>query len=281
MPFEDELQFAVELMERCGKVASALQAGGAESLQTTDKADDQGPVTRADTTVETMLVTSLRERFPEDAILAEESAATSDWRSHARVWMIDPIDGTKDFAAGDDNWAIHLCLTIDGVPTLGIVHEPGHNRTCWGIESRRAWCRRDHENRIEALHGLGRASPSWRMVTSKSHRSERLDAVMQLLDITPEQTLRVPSTGVKLSMVARGEAQLYVHPTLGTKLWDSAAPQVLLHAAGGRLTDMLGRPLRYSGPGVDNEAGLLATAPGVDHDAVVQQLAGLSHEWFS
>ncbi|PRQ04410.1 adenosine-3'(2'),5'-bisphosphate nucleotidase [Enhygromyxa salina] len=103
---------------------------------------------------------------------------------------------------------------------------------------------------------------------------------MKLLEITPEQTLRTASTGVKVSMVARGEAEIYAHPTAGTKLWDSAAPQALLHAAGGRLTDMRGDPLVYTGPEVANDRGLLATARGVDHDALVERLRPLTDEWF-
>lgn len=279
--FEHELQIALELIHRCGAVASAIQAGGDESLQTIEKADDQGPVTRADTTVEAMLLEGLLEHFPDDAILAEESAASSNWRQRERVWMIDPIDGTKDFAGGDPNWAIHVGLVIAGEPALGIVHEPAHERTCWAISSlHRAWCRRGDDNCVEALHGVGRVPAQWQLVTSKSHRSERLDALMQQLSITDAQTLRVPSTGVKLSMVARGEARIYAHPTLGTKLWDTAAPEVLLHAAGGRLTDMRGRPLNYAGPDVANETGLLATAPGIDHEATVAALAELTQLWF-
>lgn len=279
---DQELEVALEVLEGCGALALSIQAGGQDSLQTADKADDQGPVTRADLAVEAALLDALRKHFPDDAILAEESASRADWQSHRRVWMIDPVDGTKDFAAGDPSWAIHVALTIAGHPTLGIVHEPGHKRMCWAIntpEQRRAWCRTNGEE-CEALHGLGRASPRWRMVTSKSHRSDRVDAIMQTLGIDATQTLGIPSTGVKIGMVARGEAEIYAHPTLGTKLWDTAAPEVLLHAAGGKLTDMCGEPLRYLGPEVANTRGLLATGAGVDHEAIVEQLRPLVAKWF-
>ncbi|WP_106394317.1 3'(2'),5'-bisphosphate nucleotidase CysQ family protein, partial [Enhygromyxa salina] len=240
---EHELEVAIEVVRRCAAIALEIQAGGDDSLQTTDKANDQGPVTRADLAVESAIVAALRANFPDDAILAEESAAQSSWRGHDRVWMIDPVDGTRDFAGGDRSWAIHVGLTIAGRPALGIVHEPGHDRLNWAINhdhAQRAWYRLGTEGAVAALHGLGRVESRWRLVTSKSHRSARLDAIMKLLEITPEQTLRTASTGVKVSMVARGEAEIYAHPTAGTKLWDSAAPQALLHAAGGRLTDMRG-----------------------------------------
>jgi 3'(2'), 5'-bisphosphate nucleotidase len=278
-----ELAVALDAVQRCGELALAMQAEGAASLQTAEKANDQGPVTRADLAVEKLLLDALHEHFPDDAILAEESAGSSSWAAHDRVWMIDPIDGTKDFAEGDPSWAIHVALTIGGRPALGIVHEPAHRRMCWAVdylETRKAWCRRDAENCAEALHGLGRHLPQWRLVTSKSHRSERLDAIMQRLEITADQTLRTASTGVKLAMVARGAAEMYVHPTLGTKLWDSAAPQVVLHASGGRLTDMLGEPLVYDTTVVDNRRGLLASQVGTDHDALVERLRPLVEQWF-
>jgi 3'-phosphoadenosine 5'-phosphosulfate (PAPS) 3'-phosphatase len=281
--FDHELAIALDVVGRCGELALAMQAGGDASLGTTEKANDQGPVTRADLAVEKALLEALRTHFPDDAILAEESAGSSNWRAHERVWMIDPVDGTKDFAQGDPSWAIHVALTIAGRPVLGIVHEPAHRRMSWAIDHadvHKAWCRRNTDSCVEALHGLGQRAPEWRLVTSKSHRSERLDALMSQLGITAEQTLRTPSTGVKLSMVARGVADVYAHPTLGTKLWDSAAPQVLLHAAGGTLTDMLGAPLVYDGSEVENCRGLLASRRGIDHATLVEQLRPLAELWF-
>ncbi len=286
MVLEHELETALELVKRCGAIALDIQAGGASTLQTSDKPDDQGPVTRADIAVETLIVETLRARFPNDAILAEERARDASWRERERVWMIDPVDGTKDFAGGDPSWAIHIALTIAGRPALGVVHEPGHDRMSWAVDHqgfRHAWCRHDSEGAAEALHGLRETRtlvPRWRMVTSKSHRSNRSDEIAKLLGITPEQQLRTGSTGVKISLVAHGEAMLYAHPTAGTKLWDSCAPQVVLHAAGGRLTDMCGGALRYDGEGLGNDRGLLATARGVDHEGIVEQLRGLTDGWF-
>jgi 3'(2'),5'-bisphosphate nucleotidase len=280
---DHELAVALEVVQRCGELALAMQAGGDASLQTAQKADDQGPVTRADLAVEKALLEALHEHFPDDAILAEESAGSTNWTAHERVWMIDPIDGTKDFAEGDPSWAIHVALTIGGQPALGIVHEPAHGRMCWAIDHldvRKAWCRRESGNFVEALHGLGRDEAQWRLVTSKSHRSERLDAIMERLGVTPAQTLRTASTGVKLAMVARGAADVYAHPTLGTKLWDSAAPQVVLHASGGRLTDMRGEPLVYDTAVVDNRFGLLASRSAAEHAALVERLRPLVAQWF-
>jgi 3'-phosphoadenosine 5'-phosphosulfate (PAPS) 3'-phosphatase len=283
MILEHELETALELVERCGEVALSIQAGGDATLQTADKPDDQGPVTRADVAVETAIVEVLRERFPADAILAEELARDSGWQTTRRVWLIDPVDGTRDFAEGDSSWAIHIALMIDGRPALGVVHEPGHRRTSWAIhheDVRLAWCRAGSDA-AEALHGVGARHRKWAMVTSKSHRSTRSDELAELLGIDPSEQLRTGSTGVKIALLARGEAEIYAHPTAGTKLWDSCAPEVVLHAAGGRLTDMCGEPLRYTGPALGNDRGLLATGRGVDHDALVERLRPLTREWFT
>jgi 3'-phosphoadenosine 5'-phosphosulfate (PAPS) 3'-phosphatase len=289
---EQELQVALDLVRRCGPLALGIQSGGRESLATEDKPDDQGPVTRADLAVEREILATLRGRFPHDAILAEEQVAAGsgtegdgpddDWPARARVWMIDPIDGTREFADGDPSWAIHIGLCIDQVPVLGVVHEPARRRTSWAIDfrgERSAWTRSGDEP-ASALHGLEPASPRWQLVGSKSHRAAWIDPLAAALGIPAEQQFACGSTGVKIGMVGRGEAAIYAHPSIGTKLWDSCAPQVVLACSGGRLTNMLGEPLGYGGPLLGNERGLLATARGVDHAAIVERLRPLAETWF-
>jgi 3'-phosphoadenosine 5'-phosphosulfate (PAPS) 3'-phosphatase len=287
---EQELQVALDLVHRCGPLALSIQSGGRESLATEDKPDNQGPVTRADLAVEREILGTLRQRFPHDAILAEEESAGAteglrpddDWPARARVWMIDPIDGTREFADGDPSWAIHIGLCIDQVPVLGVVHEPARQRTSWGVDFRgeRAGWTRVGEGPAQALHGVGAHQPAWQLVGSKSHRAAWIEPLAEALGIPPEKQFACGSTGVKIGMVGRGEAAIYAHPSIGTKLWDSCAPQVLLACSGGRLTNMLGDPLGYGGPSLGNERGLLATARGVDHAAVVARLRPLAETWF-
>jgi 3'-phosphoadenosine 5'-phosphosulfate (PAPS) 3'-phosphatase len=283
MILEHELETALDLAARCGVLALEIQSGGASSLQTSDKPDNQGPVTRADIAVEATIVETLRASFPGDAILAEELARDPSWQHASRVWMIDPVDGTREFSEGDASWAIHIALVIEGQPVLGVVHEPGSDRTSWAVDhqgQRHAWCRTGNGRAPVALHGVGGTAQSWKMVTSKSHRSSRSDEIAAVLGIGPDEQLRTGSTGVKIALIARGEAQMYAHPTVGTKLWDTCAPQVVLHASGGCLTDMCGMPLPYGGLGLSNDRGLLATGRGVDHDALVERLRPLTRGWF-
>jgi 3'(2'), 5'-bisphosphate nucleotidase len=276
-----ELAFALSLAETCGRTALARLAGGEGALQPEDKGNGLGLVTLADREVNAHIVDELARRFPADAILAEESDGESDRTSRARCWMVDPIDGTKEFAAGDPSWAIHIGLCRDGQPCLGVVAQPAIGRIAWGITDgpgAGAWIR-DPDGVDRALPPPNAAPARRRLVSSKSHRSTRTDAVLERLAIASSDHLRTGSTGVKISMVAAGLADVYAHPTGGTMLWDTCAPQALLVAAGGRITELSGAPLTYVSASLENRRGLLASR-GLDHAALVGELADLAAAWF-
>lgn len=280
---EKELQLALELARDCGQIALHYHLGAHEKLEAEEKEQARGGglVTRADTEIDAALVSEIRRRFPNDAVLAEESVEDSDRNSRDRCWMIDPIDGTKEFASRDPSWAIHIGLCIEGRPVLGVVAQPAAGRVSWGItegENAGAWIEQD-EGDPTPLRVSTRDIDHLRMVSSKSHSSPRTLRVLELLSIDDEDHLRTGSTGVKISLIAHDEADVYVHPTRGTKLWDSCAPEALLAAAGGRLTDVFGRPLRYTDANVENARGLLASH-GTLHDEIVRRIAADAAQWF-
>ncbi|MEZ4451058.1 MAG: 3'(2'),5'-bisphosphate nucleotidase CysQ [Nannocystaceae bacterium] len=282
MDLKHELDFALELAERCGAIALELQRQGPDALCTREKTGDDGPVTRADTEINSVIVGALRATFPGDAIVAEESAESSHAVRQAapRCWFIDPIDGTTEYARGEDSWAIHIGLCVDGEPTLGVVHEGARGRTSWGIgrgEGAGAWGRRAGGEPFPLRPGGG-ALDRLRMVSSKSHASPRITAVMEALAIPPERNLRIGSLGVKLMTIAWGEADVYVHPRSGTKLWDTCAPEAVLRAAGGVTTDLRGAPLRYRDPTVHNLAGIVSTRGDVNLD-ILARLLPLTSTW--
>jgi len=272
-----ELSLALDLARSCGAHALAIQTAG--ELDTRDKPDDEGPVTRADTEVNARIVAALRAAFPDDDIIAEESGPEVAGR--ARCWFIDPIDGTTEFARGEAEWAVHIGLCIDGEPVLGVVHEAGAGRLSWGL------CWRDRlDARIEIA---GQVQPlktgtarldALRLTSSKSHASPRIAAVMQALAIPATRNLRVGSTGVKMNAIARDVADLYVHPSQGTKLWDSCAPHAVLRAAGGVVTDVRGIPLVYDPRHLPNDFGLLASH-GPEHAAIVAAIQPIVATWFA
>ena len=251
------------------------------ALRTEEKANNEGPVTQADLQANALIVKSISSAFPDDAIVAEENQQQGNYRHATRCWFIDPIDGTSDFAAGRACWAIHIGLCIDGQPTLGLVYEPEAQRANFGIACRvhpRAWIELPgQEKRPIRIRPLASGADR-HAVISASHRTSAVDAALRALQIAPANTRSMGSTGVKSATVARGEANIYVHPSTKTKLWDSCAPQAVLEAAGGRLTGLDGQPIDYKGEHLHHPAGLLATG-GISHEQCVEQLASMVKAW--
>jgi len=279
-----ELTLALDLASRGGALALRYQREGIDALGVTDKPDDGGPVTRADIEVDAMICGALRRAFPGDAVLAEESYATDprsgDGRRHAaRCWMIDPVDGTRGFSRGDATWAVHIGLCIEGEPTLGVVHEPAAGRTSFGLalpgdRGGGAWVR-EPTGETRSIQVIPVDVDALRLVTSQSHRTPIADEIAAHLRVDADRDLRLGSTGVKIVRVARGVADVYVHPSRGTKLWDTCAPQAILHAAGGRLTDLQGERLAFLDEDIGHREGLLAS-PANFHPELVAELASFA-----
>lgn len=277
MTLDRELSLALDLARSCGAHALAIQTTG--ELETRDKADNEGPVTRADTEVNTQIVAALRAAFPDDDIIAEES--DGELRGRARCWYIDPIDGTTEFARGENEWAVHIGLCIDGEPVLGVVHEAGAGRLSWGHRWRgEARAQLEVGGEVRPLRTGAAHLDALRLISSKSHASPRIAAVMAALAIPATRNLRVGSTGVKMMAVARDLADLYVHPSLGTKLWDSCAPHAVLLAAGGMVSDVRGLPLVYDPNHLPNDFGVLASH-GPEHAAIVTAIRPIVAGWFA
>ncbi len=278
MNLERELLQALELARECGRIALAYQTGGTAAMETRDKPGDEGPVTRADTEINARLVEALRAAFPGDAVIGEESDGDAAAAAGAsRCWYIDPIDGTTEFALGDACWAIQIGLCVDGEPVLGVVYEAAVRRLAWGVRGRGAWVDRG-EGPAAPLRPSTRGLADLRVVSSKSHASPRTGEVLAALGIPPERNLRTGSVGVKIGYIARGDAELYVHPRTGTKLWDTCAPAALLQAAGGAVTDLWGRPLRYDPRRLRHDAGLIASH-GPHHAEIVATLRPRVEAW--
>ncbi len=270
-----ELSLALDLARSCGALALSYQTGGL--LATRDKPNDEGPVTRADTEVNARIVDALRRGFPDDDVVSEEVDAVIAGRS--RCWYIDPIDGTTEFARGEDEWAVQIGLCVDGEPVLGVIHEAGAGRLAWGLrwggevvaELEEAGARRSLRTVDRGLAGL-------RLVSSKSHASPKIVEVMRRLEIPEAGTQRLGSMGVKMTVFARGLADLYVHASRGTKLWEVCAPHALLAAAGGQVSDVRGRPIVYDPRQLGNAWGLLASS-GPSHPEIVAALAPAVAGW--
>ena len=213
------------------------------------------PVTEADTRANAHIVGELRTAFPFDGMVAEETSDRSDSLKPGRCWYVDPLDGTKEFVARNGEFSVMLGLAIDGVATLGVVYQPETDKLYAGVVGRGAYLEERGERK--ALRVSEVSDPSrLKLVVSRSHRNKAVAAVVERLGIRQERS--TGSVGLKTGLIAEQRADLYLHISDRSSLWDACGPEAVLRAAGGRFTDLRGNPYRYAGPDMRNRSGILA-----------------------
>jgi len=259
-----ELDVALALAREAGAEVVRLRAG---NLGVEMKAGDE-PVTVADRRASELILAGLAGAFPADPVISEEAVPPPDALAAPRLWFIDPIDGTKDFIRGGDGFAVMIGLVEAGRPVLGVVYQPTIDRAFYATPAG-AFVRIADDVQPLAVSRIATAGEA-RLVASASHRTADTDKIKATLGISDEQN--VGSVGVKLCMIAMGIRDLYVNPAAKTKAWDTCAPQAILAGAGGRLTDLFGRPLSYAE--LPQRHGLVGSN-GAIHDEVVGRLGAL------
>jgi 3'(2'), 5'-bisphosphate nucleotidase len=269
----DELAVATRLALTAGARVMALRT---PELVVDRKAGDE-PVTAADREASELIVAGLRAAFPRDAVLSEELPDDGSRLTASRVWMVDPIDGTRDYVAGRTGFAVMIGLVVAGRPVLGVVYEPaaddGGGSLCFGAVGQGAQVARPAGSAPVSLAVSTVASlAAVRLVSSASHRWPLHDRICSAIGAVDE--LRVGSVGVKLARIAMGERDLYVNPSAHSSLWDSCAPEAILVAAGGRVTDLDGVPLVYGSAELKNRRGIVASNGRV-HTAALERIAPL------
>jgi 3'(2'), 5'-bisphosphate nucleotidase len=272
-----EIAVARELALQAGALILRYRGTGVD----VDKKAGDEPVTRADREASELIVAGLAQAFPKDIIISEEAADDPRRLEPGnRVWFIDPLDGTKDFIRNLPGFAVMIGLCVGTRPRAGVVYQPVGERLFWAAEGQGAWLLGDggegQYGEDRRLHCSTLADVAKvRLVASASHRTGKIDQVKSALGIADE--LQIGSVGLKLGLIALDERDLYVNPSSKSKAWDTAAPEIILHEAGGRLSDLWGQPLRYDDPDMWNRRGLLASN-GVVHDDVLARLAPLFPE---
>ncbi|MGH9874788.1 MAG: 3'(2'),5'-bisphosphate nucleotidase CysQ family protein [Pyrinomonadaceae bacterium] len=269
--YQRELSVALELAREAGAAILDLYEGPLD-IQQKAGADDSEPVTQADRLANEIIVERLRQEFPNDGILAEESIDTSHRLDKSRVWMIDPLDGTTGFIEGNGDFAVQIGLTENGEPVLGVVYQPLTGVLYHSVRGNGTWIERpDFEPERGRVSDHSEIS-TMRLAASRSHPSPRMDKVLQAFGLK-EKVLR-GSVGIKVGLIVEQQCDLYVHLSARTKQWDTCAPEVILTEAGGRITDLFGRPLRYNQADVQNRNGVIASN-GVSHGHIVELLQPL------
>ena len=226
------------------------------------------PVTLADRAASRLIVAGLRAAFPGDAVLSEEEADSAARIGAERVWIVDPVDGTKEFISRNGEFSIMIGLAAAGVAVVGAVYLPASGRMFSGAAGAGAF---DGERPIR-VSAVARPAEA-RLVVSRSHRGRLTDPFKAALGVVHETPSG--SVGIKAGLIAAGEADLYVNPSSKSRLWDGCAPDAVLSAAGGRFTDLDGRPLAYGGAELYNKRGILASN-GLLHDDALRAAAAVA-----
>ncbi len=267
----EELAFAERIAREAATIINTFYIGSSEVRY---KTDDE-PVTEADRSANLHILARLHSRYPEDGVLSEESKDDQSRLKKERVWIIDPLDGTREFIARNGEFSIMVGLAIGGKPVLGVVMQPATGLLYAGAQGLGAYLLEDGERVPLTVSSVDQISHMV-LVSSRSHRQQIVDRMRKVMRINTERTSG--SVGLKVGLVARRLADLYVHPSPGCKEWDLCAPHAIMEAAGGRMTDCWGNPLRYNKRDVRGHNGLVASN-GICHDEIVAQVAAVCEEF--
>ncbi len=214
----DDAELAAHLAEAAGRILLQVRESGVFSQKALGKAGDQ--------TANQFLVHALREQRPEDGLLSEEMTCDGARLGQDRVWIVDPVDGTREYGEGRTDWAVHVALAIGGVAEVGAVALPGLDavlRSDWPAP-------------------LPSAGSPLRMVVSRTRPAAEALAVAERLGA---ELIPMGSSGAKAMSILRGEADIYLHSG-GQYEWDSAAPVAVARAFGLHCSRIDGGPLVYN-----------------------------------
>ena len=250
MPFGKEIEIARRAAERSAALALRHQAAG---IKAEIKPDDS-PVTAADRECERLIASMLEEAFPDDGILGEEGS----WKESrsGRRWIVDPIDGTRDFLRGNQLWSVLIGLEEGGEVMAGVVHLPLLGHTCWAWRGGGAF-RNDTRIRVSSV-----ANPAAAVLSVNSlNRIREMPFSCGLIDWASRfWAFRCLGGTPDAMMLAAGQLDAWIEPKVAA--WDLAAAQVILEEAGAVFFDFLGNRTIYGGNAVACTPGLEAELRG-------------------
>ena len=245
----DEL--AREVVKLAGRAGEAILEVYETEFEVQEK-EDLSPLTEADLASQKIIVAGLKELTPDIPVLAEETGELpyDQRRGWERSWLVDPLDGTREFVKRNGEFTVNIALVENRRPILGVVHAPVLGVSYWASRGNGAW-RRDGsaEERISVAPPDGSVL---RLVMSRSHANEATQRFVERLEREYEVEAVSKGSALKMCLVAAGEAHVY--PRTGpTMEWDVAAAQCVVEEAGGELVTFNGQPMRFNRPNLVNE----------------------------
>jgi 3'(2'), 5'-bisphosphate nucleotidase len=264
MPYEAELACALAAARAAGKLI--VDAYSSFKAIPDAKADI---TTDADRAAQEAILGEIRRRFPGDALCAEEQTPTLEAapQEGPRLWVVDPIDGTRGFAQKNGEFSVMVAFVDRGRVAVGVVYEPAHRRLTRAVRGGGCWREDDAAGavacRVSATADLAAA-------TLTQSRSKHGVVSPQVQMLHPARVIETHSAGIKLALVASGEADFYVNHYDAFHDWDIAAGHILVEEAGGQVTGLRGEEIRYGSPGAWQRSRLLASN-GVLHATVLEK----------
>ncbi len=240
--------------------------------------NNEDPVTQADLTVNEMIIERINEKYKhvDWQILSEENVKIdsekfdnhSDW-----IWILDPLDGTKDFIQGTGNYAMHLALNYKQKPYLGFVLIPEKNEL-WIANGKNVLCEKKDGSIIKPNLFKNKSLEEMVLVTSKNHNNKNLNFLIQKVNF--KEVMVMGSIGCKLASILRGESDIYISLSLPKKSspkdWDFAAPEAILKAAGGAITNLDNEALSYGSANFEQEGIIVASSDNFSHERICLEI---------
>jgi 3'(2'), 5'-bisphosphate nucleotidase len=239
--------------------------------------NEEDPVTLADLKVNEIIIKRITEKYEDTNwdILSEENVKTTKTfvRKNDWVWVLDPLDGTKDFIQGTGNYAMHLALSFKQKPFIGFVLIPDKNQL-WITDGSKTWCEKRDGSKYKPNLLNNKNLQEMTLVTSKNHGNEILKNLIQKINFRKVEIMG--SIGCKIASIVRGESDIYICLSLpgksSPKDWDFAAPESILRAAGGAITNLDNQELTYGKISFQQGGVIVATSNRITHQSICLEI---------
>ena len=243
------------------------------------------PLTLADLKVNQIIIKRIREKYKNVNwdILSEENVKISpqncdlnnDW-----IWILDPLDGTKDFIQGTGNYAMHLALNFKGKPVIGVVLIPERDQL-WLSVGERVWCEKKDGFKFYPNLSKNQNLQEMVLVKSKNHGNQTLENLIQKIEF--KKVVVMGSIGCKIASILSGESDIYISLSLpgksSPKDWDLAAPESILKAAGGSITNLENQELSYGKTNFEHGGIIIASNNKKSHGKICLEIKGIIQEY--
>ncbi len=245
----------------------------------------EDPVTLADLKVNEIIIEKINEKYEniDWEILSEENVKLQPHKSARKanwIWVLDPLDGTKDFIQGRSNYAMHLALNYDKKPYLGIVLIPEKNEL-WISNGVKTWCERRDGSKKQFNMSLEKSLKDMTIVTSKNHRNKTLNNLIDKINF--KEKIIMGSIGCKIASIISGKSDIYICLSLpgksSPKDWDFAAPEAIIKSAGGAITNLDNQELSYGNSNFEQGGIIVASNNYKTHKGLCLEIKKLIEKY--